>query len=80
MSTAKSPAVSAHGAYEVDWLAGQIASENSPSPDSPQADPRLVFLARASARELLVDTGELTIDEALDGLVPAFLEILKGVA
>jgi len=59
---------------------GQIASENSPSPDSPQADPRLVFLARASARELLVDAGELTIDEAFEGLVPAFLEILEGVA
>ena len=72
-------AVAAPGAFEVDWLGGQIASENSPSPDSPQADPRLVFLARASARELLVDAGELTIDEAFDGLVPAFLEILEGV-
>ena len=81
MRTAKSPgAVAAHGAFEVDWLGGQIASENSPSPDSPQADPRLVFLARASARELLVDAGELTIDEAFDGLVPTFLEILEGVA
>ena len=81
MSRAKSPGtVAARGAYEVDRLGGQIASENSPSPDSPQADPRLVFLARASARELLVDTGELTIDEAFDGLVPAFLEILKDVA
>ena len=81
MRTAKSPgAVAAHGAFEVDWLGGQIASENSPSPDSPQADPRLIFLARASARELLVDAGELTIDEAFDGLVPTFLEILEGVA
>jgi hypothetical protein len=81
MSGAKSPgAVGARGAFEVDWLGGQIASENSPSPDSPQADPRLVFLARASARELLVDAGELTIDEAFEGLVPAFLEILEGVA
>jgi len=50
MSTRKSPA--AHGAFEVDWLGGQIASKNSSSPDSPQADPRLVFQARASAREL----------------------------
>ena len=81
MTEAGSPgAVAARGAFEVDWLGGQIASENSPSPDSPQADPRLVFLARASARELLVDAGELTIDEAFDGLVPAFLEILEGVA
>ena len=81
MSRAKCPgAVAARGAFEVDWLGGQIASENSPSPDSPQADPRLVFLARASARELLVDAGELTIDEAFEGLVPAFLEILESVA
>jgi hypothetical protein len=81
MTENKSPGtVAARGAYEVDWLGGQIASENSPSPDSPQADPRLVFLARASARELLVDAGELTIDEAFEGLVPAFLEILEGVA
>jgi hypothetical protein len=78
MSTAKSPGT--HGAFEVDRLGGQIASEDSPSPDSPQADPRLVFLARASARELLVDGGELTIGEAFDGLVPAFLEILEGLA
>ena len=78
MSTAKSPGT--HGAFEVDRLGGQIASEDSPSPDSPQADPRLVFLARASARELLVDSGELTIGEAFDGLVPTFLEILEGVA
>ena len=81
MSTAKSPGtVAVRGAFEIDWLRGQIASENSPSPDSPQADPRLIFLARASARELLVDAGELTIDEAFDGLVPAFLKILEGVA
>jgi len=81
MSTAKSPGtVAAHGAFEVDRLREQIASENSPSPESLQANPRLVFLARASARELLVDAGELTIDEAFDGLVPAFLEILEGVA
>ena len=81
MSRAKSPgAVAARGAFEIDWLGSQIGSENSPSPDSPQADPRLVFLARASARELLVDAGELTIDEAFEGLVPAFLEILESVA
>lgn len=81
MSRAKSPGtVAVRGAFEIDWLGGQIASENSPSPHSPQVDPRLVFLARASARELLVDAGELTIHEAIDGLVPALLEILEGVA
>jgi len=81
MTENKSPgAVAAHGAFEIDWLRGQIASENSPSPDSPQVDPRLAFLARASARELLVDAGELTIAEAFGGLVPAFFEILKGAA
>ena len=79
MTEAGSPgAVAARGAFEVDWLGGQIASENSHSLDSPQVDPRLAFLARASARELLVDAGELTIDEAFDGLVPALLKILQG--
>jgi hypothetical protein len=32
-------------------------------------DPRLVFLARASARLILVEVGELDFDQALEGLV-----------
>jgi hypothetical protein len=32
-------------------------------------DPRLVFLARAEARLILVEAGEIDLDEALDGLV-----------
>jgi hypothetical protein len=32
-------------------------------------DPRLVFLARAHARFILVEAGEIDLDKALDGLV-----------
>jgi hypothetical protein len=32
-------------------------------------DPRLVFLARAGARALLVEVGEITLDEAIRGLI-----------
>lgn len=34
-----------------------------------EADPRLVFLARAAARLHLVETGEMDIGEAFSGLV-----------
>ena len=32
-------------------------------------DPRLAFLARASARLILVESGEMDLDEAFDALV-----------
>jgi hypothetical protein len=32
-------------------------------------DPRLVFLARASARLVLVEAGEMDLDEAFDELI-----------
>jgi hypothetical protein len=32
-------------------------------------DPRLAFLARAAARHALVETGDMDLDEAIDGLV-----------
>jgi hypothetical protein len=32
-------------------------------------DPRLAFLARTHARFILVEAGEISLDEALDGLV-----------
>jgi hypothetical protein len=32
-------------------------------------DPRLVFLARAEARLILVEVGEMDLDEAFDGLI-----------
>jgi hypothetical protein len=35
-------------------------------------DPRLTFLARASARLILVEAGEMDIAEAFDGLIKAF--------
>jgi hypothetical protein len=39
------------------------------------ADPREVFLARAAARDRLVQAGEMDLDEAFAGLVPAFEQI-----
>ena len=39
--------------------------------------PGLLFLQRASARLILVEAGELEVDEAVAGLVPAF-EALVG--
>jgi len=39
-----------------------------------RVDPRLVFLARASARLILVEVGALDLDEALDGLVEPICE------
>jgi hypothetical protein len=38
-------------------------------------DPRLVFLERAAARLTLVDAGEMSLDEAISDLVPAFEEL-----
>jgi hypothetical protein len=38
-------------------------------------DPRLTFLARASARLILVEVGEMDIAEAFDGLIEA-VEVL----
>ncbi len=38
-------------------------------------DPREVFLERASARFLLVKAGAMPLDEAINGLAPAFREI-----
>jgi len=39
-------------------------------------DPREVFLARAAARDRLVQSGDMSLDEAFDGLVPAFFAIV----
>src|SRR4051812_35073482 len=39
-------------------------------------DPRLAFLARASARNFLVERGILELDDAFHGLVDPFLEII----
>jgi hypothetical protein len=39
-------------------------------------DPRLVFLARAGARHILVAGGELNLDEAIAGLIAQFDEIV----
>jgi hypothetical protein len=33
-----------------------------------RVDPRLAFLARAAARFVLVQAGEMTLDQAFDGL------------
>jgi hypothetical protein len=39
-------------------------------------DPREVFLARAAARDRLVMSGDLTLDEAFEGLVAPFFAIV----
>jgi hypothetical protein len=43
--------------------------------DTGPIDPRLVFLLRAAARFDLVEAGELSLDQAFGGLLPA-LELL----
>jgi len=40
-----------------------------PEQDSEHLDDRLLFLVRAHARLLLVEAEEMTLDEALEGLV-----------
>ena len=37
-------------------------------------DPRLVFLARASARLALIEVGEMDLDEAFDDLVESICD------
>ena len=39
-------------------------------------NPKFVFLARASARFDLVQTFQMDLDEAFEGLVPAFKELI----
>lgn len=54
-------------------VATDYSVENSAN-DSP--DPREIFLVRASARDRLFVAGEMTLDDAFDGLVPAMLAII----
>jgi hypothetical protein len=41
----------------------------------PMIDPRLVFFERAAARLLLIEASEMSLDDALNGLMRAILEI-----
>jgi hypothetical protein len=41
-------------------------------------DPRLVFLARASARLVMVEIGEIDVREAFDGLVEPFMALVRS--
>ena len=41
-----------------------------------EVDPRAVFLARASALEILYQAGEIDLDSAFDKLVEPFLKIV----
>jgi hypothetical protein len=41
-------------------------------------DPRLAFLARASARLLMVEIGEIDLSEAFDGLVEPFVALVQS--
>ena len=43
------------------------------SAESALVDPRLAFLARAHARFILVEAGEMSLDEALDGLLDVLI-------
>ena len=42
-------------------------------------DARLVFLHRAAARLTLFKACLMDLDEAFDGLIPAFLDILEAL-
>lgn len=42
-------------------------------------DLREVFLARAAARDRLFQSGDMTLDEAFDGLVSAMFDISAGL-
>jgi hypothetical protein len=60
-------------------IATPITIETFWAPDiaaGPDFDPRLVFLERAAARLTLVETGEMDLDEAISGLLPAFEELV----
>ena len=52
-------------------------SESLP-PDLAAIDPRLSLLARASARLLLVEAGELDLTDAFNGLIASFQELVVG--
>jgi hypothetical protein len=42
-------------------------------------DPSLVLLHRAAARLRLVEAGDMTVEEAIGGLIEAFREIAPGI-
>lgn len=58
----------------------QTIQRDMPVAQESQVDPRLVFLARASARLLLVEVGELDLGEAYDGLVQSLICPCSGHA
>jgi hypothetical protein len=45
-------------------------------PEIAGPDPDLVFLERASARLILVQAGKMTVEEAIDGLIEPFKELV----
>lgn len=52
----------------------------SPAPNNhtDAIDPRLVFLARASARLIMVEIGEIDLSEAFDGLIEPFMALVQS--
>jgi hypothetical protein len=42
-----------------------------------RVDPRLAFLARASARFVLVESGEMDLDEAFDALIESVCDCAR---
>ena len=80
MTEAGSPgAVAALGASKIDDLGRRVGLKISHPPTQGQRriDRRLAFLACASARFDLVETGEMTLDEAVDD---NFVERFRAVA
>lgn len=45
-------------------------------PAIPRIDPRLAWLARAAARHILVEAGEIGLDEAFDDLASSLIAIV----
>jgi hypothetical protein len=56
-------------------IAGPLATALAQVEEGELVDPRLAFLARASARWLLVEAGEMDLGIAFAELVPVFREI-----
>jgi hypothetical protein len=56
-------------------LCGNSGNATPPTFAAPLIDPRLAFLARADALLFLVEAFALSIDDAIDRLMPAILEI-----
>ena len=69
MTTPLHDCVATNAVHVLILAAISDAADIDTSAESGLVDPRLAFLARAHARFILVEAGEMSLDEALDGLV-----------